>query len=704
MGASHSRNSDTSSFDEVYYSSNEENEYEDAKETPSPYDRRKPQSPSSLNDVEAKLKSLRLKYESRNPNPALKNPVRLYHHIGGNNPNAKWITSENLTSYAFVKRTEDELEGDDNDFDDDDEVLRKNSFWILKIGSKIRVMVGEEMQMKSVGHHCRVDFVAGGVWALKFFDGDAHKVFVKRFQDCLFENTYGYEATDENKTKVYGKDFIGWANPQAADDSLWEDAENDIKTPSSNTPFRGTHDLRKEFEEAADGSGIQSIALGALDYSFLVGESGIQVVKNFSHGIHGKGAYVSFNGGSIGGKTNMASSIPMKTLLIREERNMLMMSSINEGKPQSSGLHQLDIETGKVVTEWKFEKDRTDITMRDIINDSKGAQLDPSGSTFLGLDDNRLCRWDMRDRHGVVQDLATESTAVLNWTQGHNFCRGTNFQCFATTGDGSIVVGSRDGKIRLYSVSSMRQAKTVFPGLGSPITHVDVTYDGKWILGTTDTCLVLICTLFVDKDGKMKTGFSGRMGNKISAPRYLKLTPLDAHLAGANKFRGAQFSWVTEQGKQERHLVATVGKFSVIWNFQQVKDSSHECYQNQNDLKSCYCYKIVLKDDSIIDSRFMHDKFSVTEAPEAPLVVATQMKLPLPVSLKLLLNLSPFELTALASPKCWLAQLLLSTFSVPYVLTQQLIWHHRPLETPPLIALANPSFFPWLPSLLNELH
>lgn len=83
---------------------------------------------------------------------------------------------------------------------------------------------------------------------------------------------------------------------------------------------------------------------------------------------------------------------------------------------------------------------------------------------------------------------------------------------------------------------------------------------------------------------------------------------------------------VTENGKQERHLVATVGKFSVIWDFQQVKNSAHECYRNQQGLKSCYCYKIVLKDESIIESRFMHDNYAVSDSPEAPLVVATPMK------------------------------------------------------------------------------
>jgi hypothetical protein len=128
-----------------------------------------------------------------------------------------------------------------------------------------------------------------------------------------------------------------------------------------------------------------------------------------------------------------------------------------------------------VVSEWKFEKDAVDINTRDITNDSKGAQLDLSESTFFGLDNNQLCRWDMRDCRGIVQKLvgATESL-VLQWTQGHQFPRGTNFQCFASTGDGSIVVESLDGKIRLYPKSCMRMAKIAFPGLGSDPVRRDI--------------------------------------------------------------------------------------------------------------------------------------------------------------------------------------------------------------------------------------
>lgn len=603
----------------------EEDSFEDAK-TPSSFDSKAPQTPSSLDEVEARLKSLKLKYQPSSAAP--QNAVKLYFHVGGSMANSKWVVAEKLTTYSFAK-----TRNPDASDSEEDEECDENSWWVLKIGSKVRVKIDQTLQLKAIKDQRRVDFVAKGVWAVKFFSEEEYKRFVDKFQDYMFENTHGYEANDENKVKVYGKDFIGWAKPEQADDSMWEDAEDSFsKSPelAARTPLRDVNDLREEFEEAAADCGtIQSLALGALDNSFLVSESGVQVVRNYSHGIQGKGVYVNFDNGRSSGSfgNEVSHSTPRKALLMKAETNMLLMSPLTDGKPHTRGLHQLDIETGKIVTEWKFGKDGTDITMRDITNDNKGAQLDPSGSTFLGLDDSRLCRWDMRDRNGIVQNIANESTPVLNWTQGHQFSRGTNFRCFATTGDGSIVVGSLDGKIRLYSINSMRQAKTAFPGLGSPITHVDVTFDGKWVLGTTDTYLILICSLFTDKDGKTKTGFAGRMGNRISAPRLLKLTPLDSHMAGTNnKFRNAQFSWVTENGKQERHLVATIGKFSVIWNFQQVKDSSHQCYRNQLGLKSCYCYKVVLKDDSIIDSRFMHDKFAVTDSPEAPLVVATPLK------------------------------------------------------------------------------
>ncbi|GJT58536.1 retrotransposon protein, putative, ty3-gypsy subclass [Tanacetum coccineum] len=55
-----------------------------------------------------------------------------------------------------------------------------------------------------------------------------------------------------------------------------------------------------------------------------------------------------------------------------------------------------------IVTEWKFEKDETEILMRDITNNTEGPQLDPSRCTYTGLDDDRLSQWYMRDWRGMI--------------------------------------------------------------------------------------------------------------------------------------------------------------------------------------------------------------------------------------------------------------------------------------------------------------
>jgi WD40 repeat protein len=137
----------------------------------------------------------------------------------------------------------------------------------------------------------------------------------------------------------------------------------------------------------------------------------------------------------------------------------------------------------------------------DIANENKAAQL-YDVNTFLGLDANRLARWDMRTPGGVVQ---TTPEAGLTWAGGKDFARGTNFTCMATSGDGYVVVGSKDGRIRLYNGSTLTQAKTSIPGLGKPITAVDVTYDGRFVLATTDSYLMVVKTTW-EQNGTLWEG------------------------------------------------------------------------------------------------------------------------------------------------------------------------------------------------------
>ena len=65
-------------------------------------------------------------------------------------------------------------------------------------------------------------------------------------------------------------------------------------------------------------------------------------------------------------------------------------------------------------------------------------------------------------------------------------------------GDGYVVIGSEDGQVRMFSETdkALSRAKTSIPGLGAPITSVDVTYDGKWVVATTKSYLMVIKTSY----------------------------------------------------------------------------------------------------------------------------------------------------------------------------------------------------------------
>lgn len=264
--------------------------------------------------------------------------------------------------------------------------------------------------------------------------------------------------------------------------------------------------------------------------------------------------------------------------------------------------------------------------MAEITPETRGAQLE-SRHTFLGLDANRLARWDMRTGGGVV-----EASPVVAFTgDGKDYARGTNLTCMATSGDGYCAVGSKDGQIRLYSDKSLKQAKTAIPGLGQPVTSIDVTFDGRWVLATTDSYLLVVNAIF-SRDGAEKNGFKERLGRQMPVPRMLKLKPQDALMTAHRPLREAKFTWVTEKGKQERWIVASCGSNMVIWNFAKVKAAPGEA-TSYGGLPTNTDYFLRAKDEELVVAAFMHDRYcahgggGASGSGQNALVVATPHKL-----------------------------------------------------------------------------
>ncbi len=92
------------------------------------------------------------------------------------------------------------------------------------------------------------------------------------------------------------------------------------------------------------------------------------------------------------------------------------------------------------------------IMMQDIVNDSKGAQLDDR-DTFLGVGQNRIVKWDMRDPSGVVGEM---SSPVINPIGGKDYARNTNFNCMATSGGDSRDFGNAFAKMLKEATQFLR--------------------------------------------------------------------------------------------------------------------------------------------------------------------------------------------------------------------------------------------------------
>jgi hypothetical protein len=177
------------------------------------------------------------------------------------------------------------------------------------------------------------------------------------------------------------------------------------------------------------------------------------------------------------------------------------MVLMNPADPRS--LFSMDIERGKIVEEWKVHDD---IDVNHIAPDNKFAQTTRE-QTLVGISHNSLFRIDPR----ISGDKLVDS-------QHKQYVTKNGFSGVTTTESGKLAVASEKGDIRLFD-SIGKNAKTALPPLGDPIIGVDVTANGRWIVATTKTYLLLIDTLI--GEGR----YQGSLGFDRSFPATAKPIP-----------------------------------------------------------------------------------------------------------------------------------------------------------------------------------
>lgn len=254
---------------------------------------------------------------------------------------------------------------------------------------------------------------------------------------------------------------------------------------------------------------------------------------------------------------------PENPMMYMEDRSLILGDNDNLNR-----LYRLDIETGKIVEEWGAGENN-------IVQYGPTKKYDQltSEPTVVGVSNNMIFKLDPRipNDNKIVQD------------QSKVYVTKYNFSSIGTTADGYVAVGSEKGDIKLYDRLGIK-AKSAIPSLGEPIKYITTSADGKWLLATCETALLLI-------DLTIKTGKNaGNIGFLNSFPAtenvrtyILRVSPEHAsymitYTKKPIKYTHAYFN--VGVGQKEENIITSTGPFAITWSLNKIvqQDSGNNAY------------------------------------------------------------------------------------------------------------------------------
>jgi hypothetical protein len=397
-------------------------------------------------------------------------------------------------------------------------------------------------------------------WLLRFKDQETETRFQEGLMQALWEQL---NEIKWNKSKEDDRDYVLEAfQDLTMDDAPPEGEEEEEEEEIENDGQRSEHyDSDEEEDDVVtrddDGNVNSQLAVGYKhDRSFVVRGSKIGVFKHTPN----NNLEFSTNISKVETPKGKLFS-PKKVMLHAEDTNMILQ---NEADPNS--LYRMDLEYGKIVDEWKVHDD---IPVNTFAPESKFSQM-TGEQTFLGLSRNALYRIDPRLAGNKLVDSELKQYISKN-----------DFSAAATTEKGYIAVASNKGDIRMFDRLGIN-AKTHIPALGEPIIGLDVSADGRWVLATCRTYLLLIDALQKEGKNEGKLGFEKSFGKDSKPqPRRLGLTP--SHVAQFQHETGAPLSFTparfnTGEGLSETSVITATGPFIVTWNMKKVLRGSKDPY------------------------------------------------------------------------------------------------------------------------------
>lgn len=447
--------------------------------------------------------------------------------------------------------------------------------------------------------------VTGYIWtfSLKFFNLNSVLNFANVYNQSVYEtlNHEKWSKVSEDDAKYLLNPIIDVEMTQALplefeSDSSDSDSSEDESDNGLGNNLNNSTESFSMFKARKQKNQMLSVGYKS-DRSFVARGDAIGIFKPGQEGLEfvheAKVSYLD----------NKNKDFKLSKMMLHQGDEALLL--MNPDAPNS--VFKMDLQRGEVVEEWKVHEDAK---VTSILPNSKYSQM-TGESTFIGLNSNSIFRIDPRLPGTKRVETEMKSYAVKN-----------DFSCGATTGSGELAVASAKGELRLFNKLDKR-AKTLLPMFGDPILGVDTTENGKLILATCKTYLLLINTELTDGSGA--TGFTKSMGGAESkpVPKRLQLKPEHvAYMGSAPSFTPARFS--TGQS-EERAIITSSGPYVITWNLRRVKQGH------------LYDYQIKKYDDVVVADNFRYgqDRSIVVTLPENVTMISKKsLACPSPKSLR----------------------------------------------------------------------
>ncbi|CRK35794.1 hypothetical protein BN1708_006808 [Verticillium longisporum] len=429
-------------------------------------------------------------------------------------------------------------------------------------------------------------------WLLRFKDQPTLERFQEGLLRCLWEqlNETKWEKIKEREQEYVTDAFNDLQMEDTPEEE--EEEEEEVEEPEYEDADPGQqsehYDSDEEDEDVVtkdeDGNVNSQLAVGYKhDRSFVVRGSKIGV---FKHTNNDKLEF-STNISKVETPKGVLFS-PKKVMLHNEDRNMILQHQTDPNK-----LYRMDLEYGKVVDEWNVHEDIPVVTFAP---ENKYAQMTHE-PTFLGVSHNALYRIDPR----LSGDKLVES-------QLKQYASKNQFSAMATTEKGHIAVASNKGDVRLFDRLGIN-AKTHIPALGEAIIGLDVSADGRWVLATCNTYILLIDAMQKTGKNEGKLGFEKPFAAADKPqPRRLALTPEHvaqfSHETGKPvRFTPARFN--AGEGVEETSIITATGPYIIEWNLKKVLRGA----------KAPYLIKRYTEDVKADDFQFGTDKNVIVALP-----------------------------------------------------------------------------------------